>query len=329
MGPLISIFTPVYNSEEYIRQCIESVLCQTLKDFEWHIYDDGSSDSSFDICSEYAKNDARIVLSKGQNGTSIDRMNEFIQNAKGKYIAFIDNDDYWDLDYLERLITKLEESHSDCAISSYTLVDSEGMNLGWYTPTLVNGEIISKSELKKRFLTTLDVEGFRWNKIYRNEIYQKSKAVIQNKFPADIRFEYELFDYVDNAVLVDSKGYYYRQSSGSEVAKVDMTKTTGMIDTFLDIGSKAKNEGLEKEGSYYITWRYINSMFLRLRDKKLTDEEMRFLFGKYPITVCTDNGLFGLLNLINKYDNKREGRIKFSIKAIYVWINALRFSGEK
>ena len=329
MKPVFSIFTPVYNSEKYIRKCIESVISQTIKDYEWYIYDDGSTDSSYTICREYAEKESRITLYQGKNGTSISEMNNFIHYAKGEYLVFIDNDDYWDKHYLEKMLSHLNETNADCAISSYTLVDYKDEKLGWYTPSLNDGEILNKTELKKRFLTTLEIEGFRWNKIYKRNVLINSNIYIENVFPADIRFEYALFDCVESVVLVNDKGYFYRQSSSSEVATVNIEKTKGMLETFRNIGTKGIEEGLVIEGKYYMSWRYISAMYLRLLDNKLSKDEIRYLFKEYSWNDFIGTSIFKALHFLNTYKNKREGRIKFCIKTIYVWINALRFGEER
>lgn len=320
-SPLVSIYTPVYNAEKYITECVESVLHQSLTDFEWIIYDDGSTDNSYEICDSYAERDSRIKLLKGENGTSINYINDFIDNAKGKYIAFIDNDDYMGEDYLLRMITSLEKTGADCAISSYSLVDEESKKLSWYTPKLKDLELISGMELKRKFLVGYEIEGFRWNKIYKTDIYKCSRVRITNRFPADIRFEYALIDYVEKAVLVNSKEYYYRQSSGSEVSSSSFDKVYGMLETYDSIGSEASRTELPSEGEYYKAFGYINTMFLTINNKVFSKDEIRKIFRNYSWRKMVGRGLVGALVSINRYPNKREGRLRFSVKLVYVWMN--------
>jgi glycosyltransferase involved in cell wall biosynthesis len=329
MAPFFSVFTPVFNSEKFIRECIESVLHQTFSNFEWFIYDDGSTDKSYDICQKFAQREKRIILSRGENGHSIEQMNRFIDKAKGEYILFIDNDDVWDLDYLDSIYTRLVKNDVDCIITSYSLIDADGKELGWYTPTLKDGEIIDKKEVKRRFLTTLDIEGFRWNKIYKRETIQKSGIKSRKLFPADIVFEYELINYIQRAELLNNKGYFYRQSSGSQVGKIDAYKTSRMLATFMEIGDTAIKEGFSEEGWYYKSWRYINSMFLRLKNKRLTKHEIRLVFDEFSWRRCVGRGLFSSLLKFMRYENKREGHLAFSIKTVYVWMMAKCFSRWK
>ena len=327
--PIFSIFTPVFNSEKYIKQCIESVINQTVGSFEWYIYDDGSKDNTFSICEEYAKKDDRIFLTSGKNGTSILEMNNFIEKAKGKYIAFIDNDDFWDKDYLEIMFTYLDSSNSDCAISSYTYVNEEGEPLNWYSPHLKDREILDGRELKLRFLTSLDIEGFRWNKIYKSHILKHAEVRLKNIFPADIPFEYAITAYVDKAILVPVKGYYYRQSALSEVGNTTVDKAIGMLEMFNEIGEKAIQDGFLIEGRYYKSWRYVNSAFSYIKNSGLSSLNLSRIFSACSWKRHVGKGFFETIQLFNRYNNLKDGNIKFFIKTFYVWINSAIYRGKE
>lgn len=102
--PKVSVIIPVYNVEEYLRQCLDSVINQTLKEIEIICVDDGSTDSSLEILKEYAAKDHRItVITQQNNGAAIAR-NIGLYNINANYIGFIDADDYIDLDFYEKLL---------------------------------------------------------------------------------------------------------------------------------------------------------------------------------------------------------------------------------
>lgn len=317
---IVSIFTPVFNSEKYVEKCIQSVLIQSYSNFVWTIYDDGSTDNSYKICQKYALSDSRIKLTKGENGKSIEQMNAFITNEKSKYVAFIDNDDYWDENYLENMILALESSDADCAISSYTMVDSTGKLLNWYTPVLKNKAILNQSQLKKCFLTSLDIEGFRWNKIYKTAILQDSKIKLENVFPADVNFEYQLFNHVNRIVTVSETGYYYRQSSGSEAATINIKKCKSMLGTYERIGNWAINEGMVEEGKYYKAWRYINFLYNSFTKSALSKEQVMEVFTTYPWYNMVRFNWLQLIHNVYLYGDKKNGIIKFMAKTVYVWL---------
>lgn len=321
LTPTFSIFVPVFNDEKYIEQCLRSILNQSYKEFELYIHDDGSTDASYMICKSYADTDQRIYLSRQDNGNSISAMNEFIDEAKGKYIVFIDHDDYWHKDYLIRIYEYLQKYDADCAITSYSLVDEEAKELNWYTPDLQDGLVLDSGQLKIRFLTSCDVEGFRWNKIYKKRIFSVSGVKFPNTFPADIEAEYRLFGYVAKAVLVANKGYYYRQSLTSEVATVSVNKLIGFLDTFRRISDIAVEQGYNSEARYYLTWRSINCLFNAYKKKKSYNEnEWEGFSLSFSVKKWLGLSLIDAIRVVcSKYD-RQIIRIKFLVKTVIVYV---------
>lgn len=114
--PLISIIVPVYDSEEYIGRCVESILNQTFKDFELILVDDGSTDRSGEICDSYALNDGRIQVVHKENGGPSDARNVGLDIASGQYIGFIDSDDYVAKDMYEALLCACLDYRADIAM---------------------------------------------------------------------------------------------------------------------------------------------------------------------------------------------------------------------
>ena len=105
----VSVIVPVYNVEKYLDRCITSILKQTHPDFELLLIDDGSRDSSGNICDAWAQADARISVFHKENGGLSDARNYGIDHAKGEYITFVDSDDYVGRDYLKTLVGLVQE----------------------------------------------------------------------------------------------------------------------------------------------------------------------------------------------------------------------------
>lgn len=122
VNDLISIITPNYNSEKYIKDTIQSVINQTYSDWEWFIIDDGSSDSSLEKIRSFK--DERIKLIElNENLGAARARNEGIKRASGRYITFIDSDDLWDSEFLEKSILFLQQNNEEIVYSSYRRVD--------------------------------------------------------------------------------------------------------------------------------------------------------------------------------------------------------------
>ena len=122
---LISIVVPIYNVEKYLRMCLDSILDQTYEHFECLLINDGSPDNSAEICREYVEKDARFRYFEKENGGLASARNLGIKYSKGKYISFIDSDDWVEPDYLEVLHSKIKEYNTDFVISSYKKFDMD------------------------------------------------------------------------------------------------------------------------------------------------------------------------------------------------------------
>lgn len=133
MEPLVSIITPIYNGSKTIRETIESVLNQTYKNFEMIIVDDSSTDNTRKIIEDYTKKDKRIkyYLLPQKGGASVAR-NKALNSAKGKYVAFLDGDDLWKKDKLEKQINFMEENKIYFSYTDYSYIDEKGNNMGIY-----------------------------------------------------------------------------------------------------------------------------------------------------------------------------------------------------
>ena len=108
MEPKISIIVPVYNVEQYLERCVESILKQTITNFELILINDGSSDNSGPVCDELSRKDTRIRVHHIQNGGVSNARNLGIQSSRGEWISFIDSDDFVTEDYLETLLQPVE-----------------------------------------------------------------------------------------------------------------------------------------------------------------------------------------------------------------------------
>ena len=120
--PLVSIILPVYNAKNHIARCIESIRAQTYQNIQIIVLNDGSKDISLPVCEMYRKVDPRILLVDKDNSGVSDTRNLGLRLAQGKYIQFVDSDDYMDPDYTEHLVCAAEEQDADLVIPPYKLV---------------------------------------------------------------------------------------------------------------------------------------------------------------------------------------------------------------
>ncbi len=222
MNDLISVIVPIYNSEKYLNRCVTSILNQTYENLEILLINDGSKDSSLDICYSFKNKDKRIkVINKENEGVSLTR-NVGIKNSTGKYLMFVDSDDYLHNAYIEEMYTYLRENKLDMVISSMTFVDENYDFLRTYSykseNVILNFNDITESIIKTSYFNSV------CKIIVSSKIVKENKMTFNKelKFGEDLLFSYNLLQTVQNFGYLDFPGYYYLQNSSSATHKNSM-----------------------------------------------------------------------------------------------------------
>lgn len=168
MEALISVIIPVYNTEKYLKKCVESVLSQTYTNLEVYLVDDGSTDSSGTICDKYGEQDSRVKVIHKKNGGQGTARNMALDACSGKYISFVDSDDSIEPDMLQEMLSKLQEEAAYLAICGF-IIDN-GIRLTEH-PKECNEKIYSNEELMKDYVCTDLIFTGPCNKLYRRELF--------------------------------------------------------------------------------------------------------------------------------------------------------------
>ncbi len=232
MIPEISIIMPVYKTERYLEKSIKTVLSQTFGDFELILIDDCSPDNSGKICDRFAKTDDRIkVIHLEKNGGVSNARNTAMKTAQGKYLCFLDSDDYFDSNLLENLIKSMRENPAQVVI--FGLLEEFLNRDGKIVRTRVNAPenkvLRSKAELRKELLRleTQDLYGYPCNKMYDLQYLRKTKAEFpQMKFNEDVIFNIDFFMDAESCNTLNFAPYHY--------VKHDKSKTGSYIPTYYD-----------------------------------------------------------------------------------------------
>ena len=215
---MISIIMPVYNKYDYLTKSLNSIINQTYKDFEFIIVDDGSSDGSEKICDEYAQKDSRIKVIHLKNAGVSNARNVGLDNAKGKYLQFIDSDDYVDEDMLEKLYSKASEHDVDIVISGITKVNHDYETLNITLPQLIG--VKSKNEMLENFASeqrSTGIYGCVSNKFIKRDIVEKFKLRFDTKIKLaeDLDFYLKLYEHISSIYFYDASFYYYIQNAAN------------------------------------------------------------------------------------------------------------------
>lgn len=213
----VSIIIPIYNSERFIGECLQSILHQSFQDFELILVDDGSTDSSYSICKSYKDSDSRIhLVSKKNEGVSSAR-NCGLRYAKGKYIVFIDSDDYIAPEYLQTLLSKVNDT-TDFVFSG--MID---MSMGHIKKRITQREYVWRLDKEDDFIDFLyqPLQSSPCAKLYSHRIIKEHKVCFDTTLNCaeDRDFNLRFFDYIGYAVSTSYSGYFYRRDVEDSLTK--------------------------------------------------------------------------------------------------------------
>lgn len=209
--PLISVIVPVYNAENYIAKCIESILEQTYNSFQLIVVNDGSSDNSPAICNSYAEKDSRITFVSQENkGVSAAR-NAALDVSRGDYITFVDSDDYIVPDALERMLDYLREYDADLCICGYILDNNIRKKI---ITTYETPKVFSGAEILKEYISTCNISSMLWAKMYRSSLFESIRFPL-NKIHEDAYVMPEILAKAEKTVCIPDCLFCQSLSKGS------------------------------------------------------------------------------------------------------------------
>ena len=208
----ISVIIPVYNVEDYLTECVDSVLNQTYKNYEILLIDDGSTDKSSQICDAYSEKNNKInVIHTENKGLSAAR-NLGTEKAKGEYVFYLDSDDYVENNVLERMIKIVEQDNVDivCGNFMYTYSDRTVIAI----KEEKEYEVLDTYSAMEQLVKGEKIQNFAWGKLIKKEIAQNHKFPVGKLFE-DMYWTHYVIDQAEK-VAIDYKSFvYYRQRDNS------------------------------------------------------------------------------------------------------------------
>lgn len=212
MNPLISVIVPVYNVEKYLARCVDSIVNQTYKNLEIILVDDGSPDLCPQMCDDYAEKDSRIKVVHKKNGGLSDARNAGMAVATGKYISFIDSDDYVSDDFFECLLDVMNKENSDIAECSVVKLYednrfdefSDDLSVKTYDTQDAMSALIAENPFHQHV----------WNKLYKTELIKDIPYAV-GKLNEDEFWTYQVFGRANKVSKLNKTMYYYFQRNSS------------------------------------------------------------------------------------------------------------------
>jgi glycosyltransferase involved in cell wall biosynthesis len=223
----VSIIVPVYNTEKYLSKCLDSIINQTLKSIEIIVVNDGSNDNSQQIIDEYCSKDERIKSIIKENGGLSDARNHGIDYVTGEYIAFIDSDDYIDLNMMEELYKKAVYHQAEIALCDLVKVDEQGNE---FRDLPQSPQLGDKIVLENDFSLFGEMSCFACNKIFKKSLFKK------HRFKKGIHFEdIELIPklVLDSKIIAKINQPFYKYFERQD--SITKTHTKKGLDMFLAI----------------------------------------------------------------------------------------------
>lgn len=309
---MVSIIIPCYNIAQHLPTCIQSVLLQTFTDFELLLINDGSTDTTLQICEQFAANDSRIKVFTHQNkGVSYTR-NRGIKEAKGEYIMFVDGDDYVERDYIEKHLIDLEEN---CITLSGFLNEKNG--------------VITKNYNFKRILAGADVKTIQKNeilqllkydalstpccKLYDLKLIQQKSILFDEgvTYQEDLLFNIAYFSYFNKYKLINYFGYHYVAYENSSTSRyhVNFDHTKQIFYQLRMFVNNQDDKAILKEFILQTLLRKISNIFhknnldsLLLKNKKIRGilKSEEFAYSKDFIQNIELNGIYKFIIQIER-----------------------------
>lgn len=340
----VSVVIPIFNCGKYLETAISALLSQTYKDVEIILVDDGSTDNSLELCNRFAaENDTITVIHKDKSEGAGPARNSGIAVASGEYIMFLDADDRYAPNLVEKLVTAISSRDYDVAVCGYqTYVEGkESVLLDTFVP---ENKVYTHKEEVRGFFANLFPEGmagYLWNKIYKTDVIKQN----QIEFP-DMRrlqdgvFNIRYFDCAESCVAIDEPLYFYRLNAQTDTFKkcppdyFDLVKqlSTDFIDkkslwgnyTDDNVYKFFLNEvGTCLENAYSKQWGFKASDRAHYFYKLRTDE--LFLIAKNQTHLV---GIYRkiLIKLLEARKNFLLGlviRSKIALKLVIKWVKSL------
>lgn len=265
---LISIIVPVYNVENYLERCLQSLINQTYKNIEIVCVNDGSTDNSLNILNKFQKKDSRIKIISQENQGLSEARNVGIKNSSGKYIGFVDSDDWVDLDYYEKLYNALIDSKSDFACANTKFFDNGKISYIKFQQNQIFSEFDKKIDNYKN--------GSVCDKLYKKSLFLDNDIkFIKGYFYEDNIVLLQLTYYSKKIVTINTVSYYYFKNNNS-----------------ITRGKNSEKELKRQQDMYYMCEVILNYFYNKNVSKKVIKSIKKFLFRAFASVLLDKNSIY-------------------------------------
>jgi glycosyltransferase involved in cell wall biosynthesis len=299
----LSVIVPIYNIDEYLGECVESIIEQSCPNMEIILVDDGSSDSSGEICDEYSRKDSRIVVIHKENGGLVSARKEGLKRARGRYIIYVDGDDWIEPDACERMLKSIDDNHVDMVFFDHYENTGDHQKLVCHS---ISEGIYDKKRLKE-FVYQHMISGNRffewqviptlWDVILKKELLEKHQYEVEDGITLgeDAVCIYPCLLDADSVAFERKAYYHYRQTANSMIKQTPNSiierKRLALLNTFAGkkLDNFPKEYGLKRQWITYM-------LFLMIpRANQLYEEydKLTYLYPYYEVVRGMKVAIYG------------------------------------
>ncbi|WP_299799149.1 glycosyltransferase family 2 protein [uncultured Maribacter sp.] len=261
----ISVIVPIYRIEKYLPQCVDSLLNQSFLDFELILVDDGSPDNCPKICDDYAKKDARIKVIHKENGGLVSARKEGLKSAKGKYVTFVDGDDWVDKFYLDIMFKLADTNKADLVVTGHfrefdgKIETIKPKDVGIYNEKELKSKILPNAIYNGEFCEH-GISTYVWNKLFKKDLLDQILFNVPNDvvMGEDAAITFSYLTITKSLVISSTPLYYYRQRHDSIVKSVENPKIEyyrlGLLMNYLQSKLKMSldENNIKEQITYYL-----------------------------------------------------------------------------
>ena len=289
-GELISIVVPIYNVEKYLRMCLDSIEQQTYSNIEVLLINDGSPDSSGEICQEYVARDSRFHYFEKENGGLSDARNYGIERSNGMYLTFVDSDDWLSLTYVEDLYQAAIRNDADTVVSHFTIYNESDRNYyvhiwdDYYEKTYTGEELVLE-------LPSLESEGYvfttSWGILFNQKLFNNIRFP-KGKVIEDSRTNYKLFFKSEKITYIHKEIYYHREGIKSICSNITEKFLTDVLECLLERLAIYTIKGWNYSGEKENVLTCLRFRYQQAKENGLQDTE---IFRRYTeiLLLCDEN----------------------------------------
>ena len=305
---IVSIIVTVYNAENTLIRCLNSIIYQTYRNLEIIVVDDGSTDESSKICDQYKNNDQRITVIHKKNGGVSAARNSGLEMVKGNLLTFCDSDDWYELDWIEKLVEKYEQTDADRVSGNYKW--TSGKEFKYVTRFKNNSDILLNKNtdvfnyICKTVFSNQDIFAV-WGHLYKLDIIRKNNiqfCTSCENFAEDLGFNLVYLQFCKKLAYISNCGYCYYVSEDSMMGR---TKEKLMLNAVNEVSQYVYDHLPLKNGFLKKHYSVIHFLIMNNQYQKVTG------IGKYAESI--NRAIYGIKNLEWFTQNSRALKKHFSL----------------